>query len=607
METKFGKVLGRRSKVMLGLKRKRASRCAANFARASQTVLADCPALDCSTPMLGKRRRVNDRLGKPTSCGFPCKKSILQRYSNISRTGVPARLMFYQNGEWTDFAEDLVTLVRKNLQIKKAVLEVEVEGRHYMLDFLHMFQLDLKTGSQIPIAWIDEAGACFFPEIYADDDELSSEDYGKNQYGPHEIKLQLEIDINSVDQQTKLKECSGESDALLKHIQVVPKPGSDHYIVEVEDSCNRKSVEAFQGNQHIKPLSVPKPQSFDVKFDSDSVQNFFIRGMKCPQGAEVLNVLPCSSNLLQDRLEIFEKQMELTQKCRGDANVRYAWLASSKAALPMLMTYGLGHCRPSATKFRYAVGIHLSAADHCHISASDCDVDENGTRHIVFCRVIMGNMEPLQPGTRQFHPSNEVFDNGVDDLQNPRQYVVWNMNVNTHIFPQYVVSFKVSSSGEGLANGSESKYAASGITTATNAVEGNFLMSSHHVDLNLPVQSPVVDLNLAPASDQVSESRPLSDSGASIGQANSLGSSNGRNHSSPWMPFPKLFAAVSTKIARRDMELVINHYEEFRAKRTSREDFVRQLRLIVGDTLLKTTIMNLNRNQVVSKPEVRSN
>ncbi|CAL1376214.1 unnamed protein product [Linum trigynum] len=599
METKFGKVLDRRSKVMLGLKRKRASRCAANFARASQTVLADCP-------MLGKRRRVSDCLDKPASCGLPCKKSILQRYSNFSRTGVPARLMFFQNGEWTDFSEDLVALVRKDLQIKKAVVEVELEGRHYMLDFLHMCQLDLKTGSQLPIAWIDEAGACFFPEIYADDDELSSEDCGKDQYGPHEIKLQLEIDVNGVDQQTKL-ECSGESNALVKHIQVAPKPGSNHYVVEVEDSCNRKSVEAVQENQLIKPPSVYRTPSVDVKFDSDTMQKIFIGGMKCFQGAEVLNVLPCSSTFLQDRLAIFEKQMELTGKCRGDANVRYAWLASSKAALPMIMTYGLGHCRPSATKFRYAVGIHLSAADHCHISASDCDVDENGTRHIVFCRVIMGNMEPLQHGTRQFHPSSEVFDNGVDDLQNPRQYIVWNMNVNTHIFPEYVVSFKVSSSGEGLANGSESKCAASGITSATNTVQGSILMKSHHVDLNLPVQSPAVDLNLAPASDEVSESRPLSDSGASIGQANSLGSSNGRTHSSPWMPFPKLFAAVSTKIARRDMELVISHYEEFRAKRTSREDFVRQLRLIVGDTLLKTTIMNLNRSQVVSKPEVRSN
>lgn len=68
---------------------------------------------------------------------------------------------------------------------------------------------------------------------------------------------------------------------------------------------------------------------------------------------------------------------------------------------------------------------------------------------MLFCRVIMGNMEPLSPGTNQFHPSTEDFDSGVDDLQNPRHYIVWNMNMNTHIFPEFVVNFKVSSNAEG--------------------------------------------------------------------------------------------------------------------------------------------------------------
>lgn len=68
---------------------------------------------------------------------------------------------------------------------------------------------------------------------------------------------------------------------------------------------------------------------------------------------------------------------------------------------------------------------------------------------MVLCRVIMGNMEPLFPGTKQFHPSSEDFDSGVDDLQNPRHYIVWNMNMNTHIFPEFVVSFKFSSNVEG--------------------------------------------------------------------------------------------------------------------------------------------------------------
>lgn len=78
-----------------------------------------------------------------------------------------------------------------------------------------------------------------------------------------------------------------------------------------------------------------------------------------------------------------------------------------------------------------------------------CDVDENGVRHLALCRVIMGNMEILQPGTGQFHPSSCEYDNGVDSIECPRYYVVWNMNMNTHIYPEFVVSFKVSSDAEG--------------------------------------------------------------------------------------------------------------------------------------------------------------
>ena len=61
----------------------------------------------------------------------------------------------------------------------------------------------------------------------------------------------------------------------------------------------------------------------------------------------------------------------------------------------------------------------------------------------------MGNMELLQSGSRQFHPSSENFDSGVDDLESPREYIVWNMNMNTHIYPEFVVSFKISSTTEG--------------------------------------------------------------------------------------------------------------------------------------------------------------
>lgn len=71
--------------------------------------------------------------------------------------------------------------------------------------------------------------------------------------------------------------------------------------------------------------------------------------------------------------------------------------------------------------------------------------DENGVRHLLLCRVILGKMEVVPPGSEQWHPSSEEFDSGVDDSVSPRKYIMWSTNMNTHILPQYVVSFRVPS------------------------------------------------------------------------------------------------------------------------------------------------------------------
>ena len=71
---------------------------------------------------------------------------------------------------------------------------------------------------------------------------------------------------------------------------------------------------------------------------------------------------------------------------------------------------------------------------------------------MMFCRVILGNMEPVHPGSKQYHPSSDNFDSGVDDLQNPSHYTIWNMNMNTYIYLEYVVSFKMSHSAGGATD-----------------------------------------------------------------------------------------------------------------------------------------------------------
>ncbi|TKY54310.1 Inactive poly of ADP-ribose polymerase RCD1 [Spatholobus suberectus] len=194
-----------------------------------------------------------------------------------------------------------------------------------------------------------------------------------------------------------------------------------------------------------------------------------------------------------------------------------------------------------------------------------CDVDENGVRHLVLCRVIMGNMEILRPGTGQSHPSCCEYDNGVDDIQCPRYYVVWQMNMNTHIYPEFVVGFKVSSDAEGHFCGSEDK----------NVYGVNAVCHSPHVMLHS--ESSAVDNGKAP-----------------------MVASPAKVPKSPWMLFPVLFAAIGNQVPPKDMNLIKTHYEKFRSKQISRDDFVKMLRLIVGDSLLRATITNLQLKKVLA-------
>lgn len=75
-------------------------------------------------------------------------------------------------------------------------------------------------------------------------------------------------------------------------------------------------------------------------------------------------------------------------------------------------------------------------------SACNSVIDKDGLRHILLCRVILGKAELVQIGSEQCHPSSEEFDSGMDNLTSPRKFIVRSTHMNTHILPEYVVSFR---------------------------------------------------------------------------------------------------------------------------------------------------------------------
>ncbi|XP_073274070.1 probable inactive poly [ADP-ribose] polymerase SRO5 [Primulina huaijiensis] len=142
---------------------------------------------------------------------------------------------------------------------------------------------------------------------------------------------------------------------------------------------------------------------------------------------------------------IYEKAME--RKCNGNANVKYAWYGAPKHEIDNILSHGFG--LPTSTG-AHGRGVYLFPVDHIGESMQSLVADEDGLKHVLLCRVILGRMEPVPVGSCMYNPSSEEFDSGVDNLLSPRKYIVWSSSMNTLILPDFVVSFRTSYSHGGF-------------------------------------------------------------------------------------------------------------------------------------------------------------
>lgn len=521
MASKIGKVTANGHRFILNSKKK------AFTQSKTQIVNNRSLTLKPTFQKLGKRKRSN----KCSSCSRTTT-TLLKNYSNFIKSGPPQRLLFSQEGQWVDFPQEVVDLVKEDFCSKKAAIEVKVNGSHFMLQIVYMIQIDLKTGAQKPIAWIDDKGTCVFPEINAtchgSHDDV---DLGESSLTP-EIKLHLEIEVNGVNNNSnnKFEECMGES--IVKRIKF-----------DQESQSQRKVVNDEIAPQKSDEYASPVTETISGNVDVETARKMFVSGFGQDLKVDILDVKKCSGSFMEAREKLFQTQIEITQKIRGKANVVYAWcVANGDSPSGVLF---LAHNGPKIGTYGY--GVHLAPLHSAHKSAMLCDIDENGLKHMVLCRVILGNSETLKIGSKQFHATNQSYDSGVDDLQNPNCYVIWNMDTNTHIFPECTITFKTSPP-----------------TPKENPVEESRLDDTSRVTTTNSSKTEKV----------------------------------GKDPKSPWMSFIKLFEAISDVVTPSQMRSVRVHYESFRAKRLNREEFITKLRLVVGDQILRSTISNLKCKNV---------
>ncbi|PON72591.1 Poly(ADP-ribose) polymerase [Trema orientale] len=364
---------------------------------------------------------------------------LLQNHANFKRSGAPARFMFYQNEMWVDYGREVVDSLRSGFLERKAIIEMAIEGSNYLFDFLRMLQIDLISGNQRSIAWIDGGGKCFFPKQFV------GEEFENAAENP---KIEIEIKI-SASPGRKL----GKRGRQVEETEEVE--------MEVTSSCKdgevskRHRVEAPEPETHPRWPNVKLVREDDSTFTT--VSNIFLTGIRrIHPSATITAIHQCArvGPLEKARREIFNKQMEMTKAARGTSNTVYAWYGASPKAISDVLAHGFGVSANANTG-----GVRLSPLANPFRSAVQSEADDNGEKHMILCRVILGNVEKAEAGTQQGHPSSSEFDTGADDPKNPRWYVIWPTNMSRHILPECVVSYKSSAhSSAGLGGFARTKY-----------------------------------------------------------------------------------------------------------------------------------------------------
>ncbi|KAJ4842931.1 hypothetical protein Tsubulata_026104 [Turnera subulata] len=137
----------------------------------------------------------------------------------------------------------------------------------------------------------------------------------------------------------------------------------------------------------------------------------------------------------------FEKT--LSQKNAGSVNLKNSWYGASKEEISEILSYGFNRCSgPIGGDVSNGLGLYLSSSPALLNCVTSLTPDEHGLRHVLMCSVLMGKMEAIPAGSNQIHASSMEFDSGVDHLEAPTRYIVWVANMNSHVLPCYIISFK---------------------------------------------------------------------------------------------------------------------------------------------------------------------
>ncbi|KAK8461443.1 hypothetical protein SEVIR_1G039500v4 [Setaria viridis] len=480
----------------------------------------DCLSKDC------KSRRVKSENGPsfdPSAkrCNCCCTRpNLANDCVNFLKSGAPSRIMYYKQGSWHNFPEQIMKSLIEEFRGNKSSVVSVMDDEPILVDFLSMTLVNLKTRKQRSVAWFDDTGKRFFPSLFFDEesDEMTKGDSGN---------------VDSTAQGIMVDKAATSPPEVVKQVVLESNPPVPDKPSTV-DVLRKKITSVERGSESFL-----------------FVQDLFLSGMDpFATPSNILHIHRYSPNDItaQCRFEAFERQMKSTKEARGDANVRYGWLGSRKNDIVRILINGLGTTANPVEKAGLSAGVYLSPENRAFTSVGLCDVDEKGVQYMLLCRMILGNMEAVEPGSQESFPSSEIYDSGVDDCSNPKCYVMWPSHLSTHIRLEYLVSFKLVPKVR------------------------HYLLDLKGLWFNPSPKEVAMD---------ISTLQPVM-------------SETGEGPNSPWISFSVLFGVIQGNISSVAKELLFHHYEELKEGIISREEMVKKMIIIVGEKILLEALKKLH-------------
>jgi hypothetical protein len=313
----------------------------------------DCLSKECKS----RRVQANNGLSSDSSAEH-CNRAhpnLAIDCVNFLKSGVPSCIMYYKQGSWHNFSEQIMKALIEEFKGNKSSVVVVMDNEPFLVDFLSMTLVNLGNRNQRSVAWFDGTCKRFFPSKFFDEE---TSDVVKGDA----------VNVESTAPGIMLDKVANSPHKMVKQV--------------VQESCPPDPQKSCNIDTLRKKITYVKRDNKDFLF----VQDLFLSGMgPFASPKNLLHVYRYSPNDITGlcRLEAFERQMKFTKE-HGDANVRYGWLGCRKNDIVRILIDGLDTTGKPIGKSGLNAGIYLSPENRAFARY----ISKSVLMTVLFCNVI---------------------------------------------------------------------------------------------------------------------------------------------------------------------------------------------------------------------------